>query len=159
MDPSWPRRAQRTPTRELPRLLALLGVCLMLLAQLGEAIHRDAVPHTQCAAHGEWVHAEAHGDASSIPDEIAAATQVASSEEMARARAHVEQDEPHVHGHHHCAFCLGSREQSVDAAVPLAFAVDWQPPEPRPVRAVERMTDGRSAWMDAPKTSPPHRRA
>jgi len=136
-------------------VLAFVGVCLMLFVQLGDAIHKDAVPHTQCAAHGEWVHTEGHEGATIAEEALAAATQHASSTQRARTHDRLHAKEPHLHGHHHCTVCLASREQSLDTSALASSLVEPRPTASEFEWTVERASPHATPLTNAPKTSPP----
>jgi hypothetical protein len=136
-------------------MLAFLGVCLMLFVQLGDAIHKDAVPHTQCAAHGEWVHAEGDEGATAVEETLAAATQYASKTQRARSHDRVQAQDLHLHGHHHCTFCLASREQSLELSVFASLLVELQPTAPAFEWAATGVSSQAKPLTNAPKTSPP----
>ncbi len=136
-------------------MLAFVGVCLMLFAQLGDAIHKDAVSHTQCAAHGEWVHTEGNEGATAAEETLAAATQHASSTQRARSHDRVQTQDVHLHGHHHCTVCLASREQSLDISALASSLVEPRRTAPEFEWAATRTSPHATPLTNAPKTSPP----
>ena len=127
----------------------------MLLMQLGDAIHRDAVPHTQCAEHGEWVHVDDHDDHGSTPARLVAAALRMSSLDSTRMADQADADTPHLHGHEHCTVCIGSREHQAEVSVAGQLMVLVGPLE-----ASSRGSEAQVAFTAyplsrAPKTSPP----
>jgi hypothetical protein len=121
-----------------PRLLAAIALAgLMGAAQVAPLLHLVLVPHTTCAAHGEWVHGEAAAAPSAPVDDDLAITGSSSAPDDA---------------HEHCLTLSAQRTAVLRSSTRVAVDA----PRERCVSGSELSAFSSLAVLElAPKASPP----